>query len=237
MSNSKIRAAYDELAESYNASIDHKPHNAFYDRPNTLSLFPDVKGKTILDAACGPGKYAEILISRGAAVTGIDLSEEMISLAKKRNRQAGTFLVHDLEHPLTFVEDQTFDIVLCALAMHYLQDWSATIREFNRVLKPKGHLILSMEHPFFDYTYFKSKRYFDIEPVSCTWSGFSKPVEMNSYRRPLEECIQPLTENGFYIDALVEPKPTKEFEKADPKHFKELNEFPAFMCLSAIRRE
>jgi hypothetical protein len=39
------------MAEKYNELIDHKPHHAYYDRPNTLQLLPDVKGKIILDAA------------------------------------------------------------------------------------------------------------------------------------------------------------------------------------------
>ena len=46
----------------------------------------------------------------------------------------------------------------------------------------------------------------------------------------------PLTNNGFYIDTLIEPKPTEEFKKADPKHYKELNKFPSFMCIKAVRK-
>ena len=70
----KILKAYEEMAESYNAMIDYKAHNAFYDRPNTLGLMPEVEGKSILDAACGPGKYAEILLSQGANLTGFDIT-------------------------------------------------------------------------------------------------------------------------------------------------------------------
>ena len=236
MIEDKIVKAYEEMAESYNRLVDHKPHNAYYDRPNTLSLLPDVQHKTILDAACGPGKYAEILISQGAAVTGFDISPKMIALATQRNPHAGNFFVHNLSQPLTMFADETFDVVLCALALHYVQDWNLTVREFARVLKPNGCLVISVEHPFFEYSFFKSNGYFDVEPVKCTWSGFGKPVEMNSFRRPLGACITPLTDNGFYLDKLLEPKPTAEFEKLDPRHFKELNEFPAFMCLRAVKK-
>ena len=38
------------------------------------------------------------------------------------------------------------------------------------------------------------------------------------------------------IDTLLEPKPVAAFEKLDPKHYKELNEFPAFMCIRAIKK-
>lgn len=236
MNKEKIKNAYNELAESYNKLIDHKPHNAYYDRPNTLNLLEDVEGKLILDAACGPRKYAEILLSKNANVTGFDLSSEMIKFAKERNGNQGTFFVHDLSEPLTMIEDKSFDFVLCALALHYMEDWDLTIKEFHRVLKANGQLVISIEHPFFEYNYYESTAYFKTEPVKCTWTCFGRPIEINSYRRPLNECIIPLTENGFYIDKLIEPKPLKEFEKLDPKHYKELNEFPAFMCIRTIRK-
>ena len=237
MIKKKVISAYEEIAKSYNSQIDHKPHNAYYDRPNTLSLFPEVKGKSILDAACGPGKYAEILISKGAFVTGFDISPTMISLAKERNRNSGNFFVYDLDEPLNTLENNSFNIVFSALAMHYLENWNNTISEFYRILKPKGYLIISIEHPFFEFNYFKSKQYFRIEAVKCTWQGFGEPVEINSFRRPLQECMNPITENGFYIDKILEPKPVAEFEKLDPKHYRELNEFPAFMSLRAVRRD
>lgn len=236
MNKVKIKAAYNELAESYSKLIEHKPHNAYYDRPNTLSLLEDVNNKSVLDAACGPGKYAEILLSKNARVTGFDFSSEMIKFAKERNKSKGTFFVHDLDSPLTMIDDKSFDFILYALALHYIEDWNLTIKEFHRVLKTKGQLIISIEHPFFEYNYYESKDYFKTEPVKCIWSGFGKPIEINSYRRPLQNCISTLIDNGFYIDKLIEPKPLKEFEKLDQKHFKELNEFPAFMCLRAVKK-
>lgn len=236
MSKEKIRLAYEKMAEIYNELIDHKPHNAYYDRPNTLSLFPEVQGKSILDAACGPGKYAETLISKGAQVTGFDLSQRMIHFAKERNPDKGHFFVHDLSEPLVMLEDETFDCVLCALALHYIRDWTLTIQEFHRVIKPNGILIISIEHPFFEYNYYEPDNYFATEAVSCMWNGFGQAIKVHSYRRSLGECIRPLTDNGFNIDQILEPKPTQEFEKQDPKHFEELNKFPAFLCLRGIRK-
>lgn len=237
MSKAKILSAYNALAKNYNALIEVKPHNAFYDLPNTISLFQDVTGKKILDAGCGPGRYAEILMDKGAEVIGVDLSPKMIAEAKKRNKEKGHFMVHDFSEPFTMFDDDSFDYVLSALVMHYIPDWSDTIREFRRLLRPGGFVIASFEHPFFDYQFFQSEKYFDVEHVTCTWKGFGFPVEMHSYRRSLGQCIVPFTENGFYIDKLLEPKPVPEFEKHDPRHFRELNVFPSFMCLRAKNRD
>lgn len=231
----KIFLAYEEMADAYNDKIEHKPHNAYYDRPNTLALLPDVEGKAILDAACGPGKYAEILLAKGAKLSGFDISPRMVELARARNPDAGNFFVHDLARPLEMFDEASFDMVLCALALHYLEDWTLTLQEFYRVLKPGGRLVISIEHPFFEFTYFNSTKYFDTEHVQCTWKGFGKPVEIHSYRRPLSACILPLTNAGFYLDKLIEPKPVAAFEQHDPRHFRELNEFPAFMCLRGVK--
>lgn len=236
MIKEKIVSAYEQMAERYNEIIDFKPHNAHYDRPNTLSLLPALNGTTVLDAACGPGKYAEIMMAAGATVIGFDISPKMVDLAIQRNAGRGSFFVHDLSQPIPGVESGSCDIVICALALHYLEDWTMTIREFHRVLKKNGVLVISIEHPFFEFNFFKSKKYFEVEHVKCNWRGFGGSVEVNSFRRPLNQCISPLTENGFLIDKIMEPLPTKEFEKLDPRHYKELSEFPAFMCIRALRR-
>jgi len=76
--------AYETLAESYAALVDTKPHNAYYERPATLSVLPDVRGKRVLDAGCGPGAYAEWLSDRGAEVVAFDVNEKMVQLAKAR---------------------------------------------------------------------------------------------------------------------------------------------------------
>ena len=47
--------AYERLAEAYSERVETKPHNAYYERPATLGLLPDVEGLRVLDAGCGPG--------------------------------------------------------------------------------------------------------------------------------------------------------------------------------------
>ena len=56
MIKDKIIEACEHLADAYNAKIDNKPHNAFYERLKTLKLIGEVKDKSILDVACGPRK-------------------------------------------------------------------------------------------------------------------------------------------------------------------------------------
>src|SRR5512137_2613943 len=106
------QSAYDKLAEPYAAAIDTKPHNAYYERPATLSLFPDVRGLRVLDAGCGPGVYAEWLVEHGAQVVALDANEKMVRFAQQRLGERAQIMLADLEQPLDFLADGSFDIVL-----------------------------------------------------------------------------------------------------------------------------
>lgn len=227
--------AYEELAEAYAAVVDTKPHNAYYERPATLSLLPEVAGRRVLDAGCGPGVYSEWLLDRGAEVVAIDASPRMVALAKERTAGRAVVRVADLDAPLDFLEAGSFDVVLSALVLEYVRDWRATLSEFRRVLVEGGSLVVSVTHPFFDFAYFKSTSYFETELVHSEWNGFGGRVRMPSYRRSLEQTLNPFGEAGFVIERVVEPKPTPEFRAADPKHYEELSRQPCFLCIRATR--
>ena len=179
--------AYNLLAEEYAARIDTKPHNAYYERPAMLSLLPDVHGMRVLDAGCGPGVYAEWLVRHGAEVIALDANENMVRLARQRLGESAQVVQANLEEPLDFLDASSYDVVLAPLVMDYVKDWRATFREFHRVLKIKGILVFSMEHPYTKYDdHRETSNYFEIELVEYTWRGFGKPVRVPSYRRPIE---------------------------------------------------
>lgn len=227
--------AYEALAEAYAAAVETKPHNAYYERPATLSLLPGVKEKTILDAGCGPGIYSEWLIENGARkVVGIDASPKMIELARQRLGAAVDLREANMNQPLGFLESESFDIVLSPLALDYVEDWRSLFKEFYRILRAGGHFIFSIQHPFFDYRYFKTNNYFQTEVVGVEWKGFGKTrVHMPSFRRPLEDALNPLFEAGFRMEKILEPKATEKLREVDPKHYEELAREPCFLCLRA----
>ena len=228
--------AYETLAEAYSAAVETKPHNALYERPATLSLLPDVRGKRVLDAGCGPGIYAEILLDRGASVFGIDASPNMIELARSRVGDRAEFRIADLREPFDFLDDGSFDLVISPLVIDYVEDWNSLFREYYRVLRSGGHFVLSVHHPFFEYIYYKVENYFEKAIVSVRWKGFpGVEVDMRSYRRPLQDVLNPLASAGFRLERILEPLPVPEFEQADPKHFEELSKFPSFLCVSATK--
>ncbi|MGB4246171.1 MAG: class I SAM-dependent methyltransferase [Pseudohongiellaceae bacterium] len=226
--------AYEQLASAYASAIDTKPHNAYYERPATLSLLPDVNGKRVLDAGCGPGIYSEWMLDHGAHVIGMDASPKMVELARQRTANRADIRQADLAAPLDFLASDSIDLIISPLVLEYLRDWNATFREFNRVLRSGGHLIVSVTHPFFDFSYFRSQNYFATELVSSQWTGFAPVrVTMPTYRRSLQETLNPFAENGFQIERILEPLPTEDFLKADARHYRELMKQPCFLCIRA----
>ena len=227
--------AYEALAESYAALIDSKPHNAYYERPATTSLLPEVKGMRILDAGCGPGVYAEWLLDRGADVMALDVSPRMVDLARIRTAGRAEVRQADLGSSLDFLASGSFDLVLSSLVLEYLLDWRATLGEFHRVLCRGGQLVASVTHPFSDFLYFESERYFETELVASEWKGFSRRVCMPGYRRSLEDTLNPFIDAGFKLDRILEPKATEDLRRADPRHFEELRRQPVFLCIRALK--
>ena len=225
--------AYQSLADDYARLIDVKPHNAYYERPATLSLLPDVRGKWVLDSGCGPGAYAEELLQRGAKVISIDCSDRMIELARERLGASAEIRKVDLSDPPTGFADAQFDLVLAPLCLDYIADWGALFLEFRRILKAGGHFVMSAGHPAFDAEYYDTDQYFGVEAVECEWTGFGRPVVMPSFRRSMQEFLQPLLDAGFLLERILEPLPTDEFRQADPVRYKSLLRRPGFLCVRA----
>ncbi len=227
---------YEQFAARYAERAQTKPHNAYYERPATLSLLTDVAGKRVLDAGCGPGIYAEILLERGAQVVAVDVTPAFVDITRKRVGSRATVLRADLAQPLDFAEDGSFDVVVAPLVLDYIEDWDAVFAEFYRALKPGGALVFSCGHPFADWAVAKGDSYFAIEQFDMIWKGFGKPYPLvKTYRRPLSAIVDPLLNAGFRLDALLEPQPTEQFQERDPEDYAKLMGEPGFLCVRGVK--
>src|SRR5207237_1277242 len=94
---------YEAIAERFAEHSETSAHNAFCERPATLSLLPDVRGMRVLDAGCGPGFYTEWLARHGADVVGIDGSAKMVALTRKRVGPSAAVRQWNLLRPLDFL--------------------------------------------------------------------------------------------------------------------------------------
>jgi SAM-dependent methyltransferase len=225
---------YDEMAPWYAAFASDSPYNAHYDRPSMLELLGDVDGLRVLDAACGPGLYAEELVRRGGQVTCFDASAPMVQLA--RERLGERTVVHQLQlgEPLPF-EDRSFDLVVCALAIHYVADRAAALRELHRVLDDRGALVLSTQHPTQDWLR-KGGSYFDVAVEHDVWRPDSGGWAVSYWREPLSSLTDACADAGFLIERLVEPRPAESMLERWPHDYEHLRKEPGFLNLRLVKR-
>ena len=227
--------AYEKLADSYAEKVDTKPHNAYLEKPAILSLLPDVGGKKVLDVGCGTGRYTEWLLEHGAEVTGFDASPQMLAHARERVGDRAELVLHDLNDPMDFMEDDSVHLVLASLVLDYIDDWTPALKEFRRILRHNGSLVFSVGHPTLDFIKdFGMKDYWSVEMTEIWWSGFGERVLMPGYRRPIQAITEPLHETGFIIQRLTESRPTQQYREADPEGYRDVAWRPSFLCINAI---
>lgn len=225
-------AQYDAFAEGYEDHAATAPYNALYDRPATLDLLGDVSGRRVLDAACGPGLYLEALRAQGADVIGCDASPKMIDLARTRVGEDVDLHVHSLDDPFTWAETATVDVVLCALAYHYVSDRVGFLAEAHRMLTADGSLVISTHHPTSDWRRLGGS-YFQARAVTETWS---KGWEVTAWRMPLTQLTEEFAAAGFVIERLIEPMPDPAMEHSHPATFDKLSSEPAFVLFELRKR-
>jgi len=229
-------ASYEDpqAAAAFEAHAANSAYNAHYDRPAVLELVGAVQGLDVLDAACGPGFYAAELLARGGRVIGFDRSLAMLHLARKRAGPTVPLLRCGLDTPFPF-SDGAFDLIVCALAIHYVTDRSHALREMQRVLRTDGALVLSTQHPTTDWIR-KGGSYFDVKQETDIWNRDGEEWPMTFWREPLSSLTEAAYRAGFVLERLIEPLPAASMRRVDPEEYAKLMERPGFLLLRLIKR-
>ena len=219
--------------------------------PNILRLLQIKKGDNILDIACGSGFFAREFYKAGAKVTGVDISKELISLAKKDGPKEIEYVVAPAEK-LPF-KDRGFDKATIILALQNLENVNGVLREAKRILKPSGTLYLVLNHPAFripkgsgwgwneaeKLQYRRIDQYLSESKVKIQTHPGDKPNEHTlTFHRPLQFYFKALQKAGFAVTRLEE---WESHRKSEPgPRAKEENrirkEIPMFLMLEARSR-
>lgn len=118
------------------------PAETAYPLEYAFHLLGDTAGQRVLDLGCGSGENTLLLALKGARLAAIDISADLLGLARRRlhvNRAPEAELLVASAHDLPF-EDRSFDAVLGIAILHHL-DLSTVAREVARVLKPGGRAV------------------------------------------------------------------------------------------------
>ena len=178
--------AYENLAVSYDrltTDVDYEATVRFY---NEILAREDLAPRTAVDLACGTGSVTALLARQGLQVTGVDMSEEMLTVAWEK--------CQDLEQPPRFICQKLqelwlprgVDLAVCALdSLDYItdpEDCAEAIRRVYKALNPGGIFIFDVNTPeklrAMDGQVFLD----EDDDVYCVWRGeFDEETNICSY--------------------------------------------------------
>jgi ubiquinone/menaquinone biosynthesis C-methylase UbiE len=133
---------FNKIANDYDTSLEGKQARTIY--PFVLKKLDYLTYHSILDVGCGTGTILSAIAKRkddGVILAGIDISPEMIRVAKKHMEEKADLRVGDAED-LPW-KDNSFDVALCLYSFHHYTHPQKALSEINRVITQGGQLILA----------------------------------------------------------------------------------------------
>ncbi len=257
MSNKQRRnhrpAGWEPVADWYDGWMgaeggDHHRNVAI---PTVLKLADIRPGERVLDVGAGQGVLAPVVVRAGGDYTGVDVSERLLHIARKRHGHPGHFLLGDARklaavHGLHAAEFDTVIFLLSIQDMHPLQP---VLESASWALKPGGRLVILMTHPCFriprqsgwnwdeerKLSYRRIDRY--LTPLSVpmkTYPGQPRGATL-SFHRPLEQYVNGLASCGLLVDWMQEiPTHKVQAKGTQAKAENRANqEIPLFLALRA----
>jgi 2-polyprenyl-6-hydroxyphenyl methylase/3-demethylubiquinone-9 3-methyltransferase len=191
---------FSELAHKWwDKSSEFKPLHEI--NPLRLAFIDDIaslKGKKVLDVGCGGGILSESMHFKGAKVTGIDLGEKALNVAKLHQLESGAMVDYQMiaVEALAEKSPQTFDVVTCMEMLEHVPDPSAIVDAVSKLVKPNGFVFFSTinRNPkAYLHAVIGAEYILNMLPKGThDYSKFIKPSELSSWVR----------ESGLTVDAM-----------------------------------
>lgn len=225
-------APYDAIAEWYDEFVRTEP--LLYDVviPATLRLIDEagpLKDAIICDLACGQGVIACELARRGAYVTGIDISERLLALARSQPVSASHAISwrHDDAQDGRTLADASFDGVVCNMALMDIDDLAAALRTVSRILRPGGWFVFAVTHPCMQMpdSDWITRPDGSIARASGAYfaEGFWRPEgapgvrsRVGAHHRTLSSYLNALADAGLVVERVDEPVGTESLVQRMP---------------------
>jgi 2-polyprenyl-3-methyl-5-hydroxy-6-metoxy-1,4-benzoquinol methylase len=202
-----VATQYDAIAQEYQRTKE-SPLRRHVEAYSFFSMLGDVSGLSVLDLACGDGFYTRLLKQAGAAsVTGVDISAEMIALAKQSEDAEPLEINYLCNDVATLPDLGKFDVVTAAYLLHYAPDREQLGEMCRRVvsqLKPGGRLVCINENPeqsvadYAGYTQYGFNKSVqeprkEASPITYAMVSGRNIIRFDAYyyaRETYEECLR-----------------------------------------------
>lgn len=201
------------------ASEEKDAYKKYVDTPQFISLLGDIKGKKILDIGCGDGTLCSRLQKVGAMVTGLDGSEQMISVAKKLHQDCD-FVVSDLISD-NFNLDSQFDMITSKMMLMNIKSIKKLSLNMYKILVTNGFFVIDIVHPSYppisrlikNKSRYEELDYHEEKLGSIEFGG----KKFAYYYRPLETYINEIQNSGFQLTKISEPHPSRDLTEKYPE--------------------
>lgn len=138
---------FSELAHKWwDLNSEFKPLHEI--NPLRLQFIDDIaslQGKKVLDVGCGGGILSESLFFKGAEVTGIDLGEKALNVAKLHQLESGAKVDYQLiaVEALAEISPHSFDVITCMEMLEHVPNPNAIVAACAKLVKPNGFVFFS----------------------------------------------------------------------------------------------
>jgi 2-polyprenyl-3-methyl-5-hydroxy-6-metoxy-1,4-benzoquinol methylase len=217
-------AKYDQISDFYLNFVHHGLENSnsifHLAIQSILDLAGDLSGKSVCDLACGEGYLSRILAEQGAAVTGVDLSQKLLDYARQQNSVHQITYINDDAQTLGKLAGQSFDAIICNLALMDIPDLQATFQTVHRQLKKQGCFFFSILHPCFETPFRvpenpietdEEGNFIAVRVMHYLQEGYwnsggdGMRGRVGAHHRTLSTYFNTLLDCGFQLARLVEP--------------------------------
>lgn len=168
-------------------------------RANYIDQHSPVAGQRLVDVGCGGGILAEAMAQRGAAVTGIDMGEAPLAVARMHQLESGVQVDYhqSTAEQLAAREEEHFDIVCCLEMLEHVPDPGAVIAACASLAKPGGNLYFSTinRNPkSFAFAIVGAEHILKLLPAGThDYARFIKPSEMAGWLRDAGLLLKGMT--------------------------------------------
>tara|TARA_B100000446_G_C10423217_1_gene295419 strand:- start:52 stop:753 length:702 start_codon:yes stop_codon:yes gene_type:complete len=168
-------------------------------RSNYIDERSPVAGKKVLDVGCGGGILSEALAQRGAEVSGIDMGEAPLEVAKLHSLESGVTINYRqiTAEELAEQEPEQYDVVTCLEMLEHVPDPSSVIKACAKLCKPGGHVYFSTinRNPkAYAFAVLGAEYLLKMLPKGThEYSKFIRPSELSSWIRHAELDLQDMT--------------------------------------------
>ena len=185
-------AGYNLWADNYDAQPDNLmlalDEMVFTELFNAI----DITNKTVADIGCGTGRHWQKLFDgHPFKLMGFDVSQNMLAMLQQKFPGAETHLIQG--YALPALSSSSCDIVISTLTIAHIENATAAMQEWARVLKPGGSIIVTDYHPTAL-----------VKGARRTFSYQGKTVAVKNYIHPVNEIIALAKQLNLQVQRLIE---------------------------------